>query len=112
VATSLSSGGYYTSSTDDRWFNQRYNIYKKGRKEKYGEDWPSMKPVVADNKKKMKCGICRKTSKIGEVFLATNKVDFGWIGFHKRCVVDMAEKSDMHDYEIIKQRILDGQEIF
>jgi hypothetical protein len=86
--------------------------YKNTRKTRSGEDWPAMKPIVADDIKKMKCGVCRKTSKVGEVFLATNKRDFGWIGFHKKCLIDMAQHSEMQDYDDLKKRLLNGEAIF
>jgi Pyruvate/2-oxoacid:ferredoxin oxidoreductase delta subunit len=108
VATFLTN----IKSLDEQMYENRYKIYKERRKQKYGEDWPSMKPVIADNKKKMKCGICRKTSKDGEVFLATNKTSFGWIGFHKRCLVDMAEQTEIEDYRTLRKRIVERGKMF
>lgn len=60
----------------------------------------------------VECAECRHTFVDGDVVLAGQKRLVGWIGWHTRCLKSILEDSPMDEYEITKQKLLNGEDPF
>jgi hypothetical protein len=58
------------------------------------------------------CTSCNVKFEDGDVVLAGQQRLVGWVGWHTRCLKGILEEAPMDEYEVIKQRLDNGEDLF